>query len=162
MAARAAAVSANRNGRSTKPKFRDAVGQVARRLVAERQQAVFDQPQDIVGAVAEIHDVEDVFHVDPVAELARQPVADELERAAEAGAGRPVAAHADLDRGAHFSDPPIERKLSGTATPDAPIPRPMMTNIPPTPVAAATTPASAGNTTWPMRLPVIRNVSAVP
>ncbi len=142
--------------------FGDAVGQVARRLVAEREQAVFDQPQNVVGAIPKVHDVEDVLHVDAVAELGREPVADKLERAAEAGAGGPVTAHADLDRGAHFSDPPIARKLNGTATPDTPMPRPMMTNIPPTPVAAATNPASAGNITWPIRLPVIRKVSAVP
>ena len=39
---------------------------------------------------------------------------------------------------------------------------PMMRKIPATPVAAATSPASEGNTTCPMRLPVIRKVSAVP
>jgi len=34
--------------------------------------------------------------------------------------------------------------------------------MPATPVAAASTPASAGNTICPTRLPVIRSVSAVP
>ena len=50
--------------------FRHAVGEIARRLIAERKDAVLDQPQDIVGAVAEIHDVPDVLHHDAVAEFA--------------------------------------------------------------------------------------------
>src|SRR6476646_11988171 len=49
-----------------------------------------------------------------------------------------------------------------TAIPDAARPTPSASRIPPTPVAAATRPASAGNTIWPTRLPVIRSVSAVP
>ena len=75
---------------------RHPVGQVARRLVAERQQAVLDQPQDVLGAVAEVHDVPDIFDLDAVAELGDEAVADELERAAETGAGGTVASHADL------------------------------------------------------------------
>src|SRR5271168_3181285 len=49
--------------------FGHAVGQITRRLIAEREDAVFDQPQDVFGAIAEIHDVPDIFHVDAVAEL---------------------------------------------------------------------------------------------
>src|SRR4029079_14925016 len=52
--------------------------------------------------------------------------------------------------------------LIATAIPDAAKPTPSASRIPPTPVAADTRPASAGNTIWPTRLPVIRNVSAVP
>src|SRR3954462_5799329 len=52
--------------------------------------------------------------------------------------------------------------LIATAIPDAARPTPSASRIPPTPVAAATRPASAGITTWPTRLPVIRSVSAVP
>src|SRR5262249_18322273 len=75
--------------------FGNAVGEVARRLVAEREQPVFDEPQDILGPVAEIHDVPDVFDVDLVAEGGGEPVADQLEPAAERGGRRAVAAHAD-------------------------------------------------------------------
>ena len=77
----------------------------------------------------------------------------------------PVAAHADLDRGTScvaLRSPSANARLSGTAIPDAPIPSPMITKMPATPMAAATTPASAGNNTWPSRLPVMRRVSAVP
>src|SRR6476659_10579080 len=52
--------------------------------------------------------------------------------------------------------------LIATAIPDAARPTPSASRIPPTPVAAATRQASAGNTIWPTRLPVIRRVSAVP
>ena len=82
-------------------KLRHAVGQIARRLVAEREHAVLDQPEDVFGAVAEIHDVPDILHVDPVAELRRQRIADQFERARKAGRGRSVAAHADGDRIGH-------------------------------------------------------------
>ena len=51
--------------------LRHAIGQIARRLVAEREHAVLDQPEDIFGAIAEIHDVPDILHVDPAAELRR-------------------------------------------------------------------------------------------
>jgi hypothetical protein len=72
-------------------------------LIAERQQAVLDQPQNVLGAIAEIHDVPDVFDVDAVAELGREPLADEFQGAAEAGGRRAVASHANLDRIAHAS-----------------------------------------------------------
>ena len=52
--------------------FGYAVGQIARRLIAEREDAVFDQPQNVFGAIAEIHDVPDIFHIDAVAELRLQ------------------------------------------------------------------------------------------
>ena len=82
-------------------KLGHAVGQIARRLVAEREHAVLDQPEDVLGAVAEIHDVPDILHVDPVAELGRQRIADQFERARKDGRGRSVAAHADGDRIGH-------------------------------------------------------------
>ena len=58
--------------------FRHAVGQIARRLVAEREHAILDQPQNLFGAVAEIHDVPDILDVDTVAELRLQRVADQF------------------------------------------------------------------------------------
>src|SRR4029077_4787333 len=78
-----------------------AVGQIARRLVAEREHAVLDEPEDVLGAVAEIHDVPDIFYVDAVAELGRQCVADEFERTRKAGRRWSVASHADFDRIGH-------------------------------------------------------------
>ena len=72
-----------------------AVGEIARRLIAEREQTALDQPPDFVGLVAEIHDVPAILDVDAVAELLFQAVADVLERLAEAGGRRSVAAHAD-------------------------------------------------------------------
>ena len=48
---------------------RDAIGEVAARLVAERQDAALDEPDDVVGAIAEVEDVVDVLDVDLVAEL---------------------------------------------------------------------------------------------
>ena len=83
--------------------FRHAVGQIARRLIAEREHAVLDQPQNVLGLEAEIHDVPDIFDVDAVAELGLQFVADEFQRFAETGGRRAVAAHADLDWFAHFA-----------------------------------------------------------
>ena len=62
-----------------------------------------------------------------VAELGFQSVADQLQRAAEAGGGGAVAAHADLDRIAHMSGPCRARRLIGTATPETAMPSPMMT-----------------------------------
>jgi hypothetical protein len=44
---------------------------------------VLDQPQDVLGAIAEVHDVPDVFDVDLVAEFGRELVADQLEAVAE-------------------------------------------------------------------------------
>src|SRR5262249_44216964 len=77
------------------------IGQVARRLVAQRQEPVLDQPQNILGAIAELHDVPDILDLDALAEFGRQRVADELERAAEAGTRGAVASHADLNRVGH-------------------------------------------------------------
>jgi hypothetical protein len=66
---------------------------------------VLDQPQDVVGAIAEIHDVPDVLDLDVVSEFAVEPLADALERAAKPGAGGTVAAHADLNRCRHQMPP---------------------------------------------------------
>src|SRR4029079_5418904 len=81
--------------------FRHAVGEIARGLVAEGEDAAFDQPQDFFGLVAEIHDVPAILDVDAVAELLLQAVADEFDRLAEAGGRRAVAAHADGDGVGH-------------------------------------------------------------
>src|ERR1700736_3735368 len=75
--------------------FGDAIGQIAARLVAERQKAMLDQPQNVLGAVAEVHDVPHILDVDLVAELRDQTIADHLQGAAEARRGRAVAAHAN-------------------------------------------------------------------
>src|SRR5262245_20957270 len=144
--------------------LRDPVGQIARRLIAKRQQAMLDEPQDVLGPIAEVHDVPDVFDLDLRAEFGNEPVADQLERATEAGGRGAVAAHANLDWFGHGSPPQGAGGgwLIAMATPDAARPKPSASRMPPTPVAAASTPASAGNTIWPTRLPVIRSVSAVP
>ena len=73
--------------------FRHTVGQITRRLIAERDLAVLDQRQNVLGLVAVIHDVADVFDRDAVAELRFKLVADEFQRLAEAGRRRAVAAH---------------------------------------------------------------------
>ena len=78
-------------------KVGDAVGEVAAGLVAECQDALLDQPHDVLAAIPEVEDVVDVAHVDLVAELRRQPVADLFERQAEPGRRRAVAAHDDAD-----------------------------------------------------------------
>src|SRR5260221_9513836 len=59
--------------------FGDAIGQVAARLIAEREQPMFHQPQNVLGAIAEVHDVPDVLYVDAVAELFRKTVAHALQ-----------------------------------------------------------------------------------
>src|SRR5882757_7018344 len=83
--------------------FGDAIGQVAARLIAEREQPVFHQPQDVLGPIAEVHDVPNILDVDAVAELGRESVADTLEGETETGAWRPVAPHTNLDLIAHLS-----------------------------------------------------------
>src|SRR5439155_3875916 len=142
-----------------KPELRHPLGQVAGGLIAEGEEAVLDQPQDILGAIAEIHDVPDVLDLQALAELGREPVADEFERAAKAGGRGPVTSHADLDPIAHACP---RGCLIATAMPEAARPSPNASRMPTTPVAAARSPASAGKTICPMRLPVIRKVSAVP
>src|SRR5438552_10765971 len=69
-------------GQIDEAKLRHAVGEIARRLVAEREQAVLDQPEDVLGAVAELHDVPDVVNAHAVAEFGREAVTDEFERTA--------------------------------------------------------------------------------
>ena len=76
----------------------NAVGQVAARLIADGQHPVLDQPQDVLAAIAEVHDVVDVFHVDVAAEFGLQTVADPLQGQAEAGGRWSVTTHANLDR----------------------------------------------------------------
>src|SRR5262249_99424 len=48
--------------------LRHAVGEIARRLVAERHFPVFDEREDFLSAVAVIHDVPDIVHADAGAE----------------------------------------------------------------------------------------------
>src|SRR5262249_61009789 len=49
--------------------LRHPVGQVARGLIAEGQEPVLDQPQDVLRAIAELQDVPDIFDLDAVTEL---------------------------------------------------------------------------------------------
>src|SRR5215470_8305526 len=48
-------------GQVDEAKLGNAVGEIARRLVAERQQAMLHQPQNVLGAIAKVHDVPDVL-----------------------------------------------------------------------------------------------------
>src|SRR5436305_8862511 len=93
--------------------------------------------------------------------------ADAHDRAAKTGLYSSIDHHSDLDRVFHS----LSRQgicgqdvgwLIATATPDSARPMPSANRMPPTPVAAARKPASAGKTICPTRLPVIRNVNAVP
>jgi TRAP-type C4-dicarboxylate transport system substrate-binding protein len=95
-------------------KLGHAVGEIARRLITERELAAFDQSEDVLGLVAVIHDVEHVVDRDAIAETRLEPVADECEGLAEAGRRRPVTGHADLDRLGHAS-PELPRLYSGGA-----------------------------------------------
>jgi hypothetical protein len=104
MAPRASLFDWNRKGKSTMPRAGNAVGEIAARLIAEGQEPVLDQPQYVLGAVSEIHDVPDILDVDVLAELRCKAIADHLEREAEAGRGRAIAPHADLKRTAHACD----------------------------------------------------------
>ena len=76
------------------------VREIAGGLVPQRQHATLDQPEDVLGLVAEIHDVPDVADLDAVPERRFHVIADQLEGAAERGRGRAIAAQADLDRSA--------------------------------------------------------------
>ncbi len=82
--------------------FRHAVGQITRRLIAERDCTTFDQRQNVLGLVALIHDVPDVVDGDAIAELRLEPVADEFQRPGKTGGRRSVTAHADRDWIAHL------------------------------------------------------------
>src|SRR6266566_3658687 len=110
--------------------------------VRDMPKSVLDQPQDVLGAITEVHDVPDVFNFHAAAELGLQLIADALERAAKTGRWRAIAAHADRDRVCHS----LSRQgicgqdvgwLIATATPDAARPMPSANRMPPTPVAAA-------------------------
>src|SRR6187397_2174803 len=85
-----------------KAQLRHAVGEIARRLVTERDLAVLDQRENVLGLVAVIHDVENVFDRDVTAELLFQPVADELQRLAESCRRGTIATHSNFDWLAHF------------------------------------------------------------
>ena len=66
-------------------------------MIPERQHTLFNQPQDVLAAIAKVQDVIDVLDLDPVAEAGFEPIADFLEREAEAGGGRPIPAHQNPD-----------------------------------------------------------------
>ncbi len=91
-----------------------AIGQVAARLIPERQHALFDQPENVLAAIAEVEDVVDVLHLDRVAKAGFEPIADLLERQAEAGGGRPVPAHQN-------PDPPFGGAAGGGCCRTAPV-----------------------------------------
>src|SRR3954452_13718701 len=78
--------------------FRDSIGQVAARLIAEREETVFHEPQNVFGPVAEVHDIPDISDLDAIVELRREPLADALEGPAETRRRRSIAAHANLNR----------------------------------------------------------------
>ena len=84
-----------------KAELRHAVGEIARRLVAERHFAGLDQRKDVLGLVAVVHDVPDVIDGHAITKPVQQFVADEFERLAEACGGRAVAGHADPERFRH-------------------------------------------------------------
>src|SRR4029078_5680297 len=85
-----------------KAQLRHAVGEIARRLVTERDLAVLDQRENILGLLARVPDVEDVFDPDVIAELLFQPVADEFQRLAESRRRGTIATHSNFDWLAHF------------------------------------------------------------
>src|SRR5438105_3312484 len=94
-------IAGEQKGHIDKAEFGNAVCQVARRLIAECEQSMLDQPQNILGAIAEVHDVPDVLDAHAVAEFALELIAHHFQRAREAGRRRAVTAHANLDRVAH-------------------------------------------------------------
>src|SRR5262249_56057094 len=59
-------------------KLRHPIGQIARRLIAEPQQTVLHQPQNILGAIPEIHAVPDRADLAALADVGGEPVADAL------------------------------------------------------------------------------------
>ena len=61
-----------------------AVLKITARLVSERQQTLFDQPNDVVGEITEIHDVVDVAHLHGRAKSVSNAIADAFEGEAEA------------------------------------------------------------------------------
>src|SRR5262245_58122979 len=82
--------------------FRNSIGQIAARLIAKREQPMFHQPQNVLGAVAEVHDVPDIFDIDTVAEFGHETIADALQGEAEACRRRPIATHTYLDWISHL------------------------------------------------------------
>src|SRR5207302_3261400 len=79
---------------------------------------------DVLGAVAEIHDVPHVFDVDLVAEGGGEPVADQLEPAAERRGRRAVTAHADGNGSVHGIYPPSLCRIDASAGAIASLARP--------------------------------------
>ena len=75
-----------------------AVGQVAARLVSEREHTIFNEPQDVFALVPEVENVVDVLDVDVLAELCLEAIAHLFHRKAEPGGRGTVSAHEDRDR----------------------------------------------------------------
>ena len=88
-----------------KIQFRHAVGEIAGRLVRQRQHAVFRHPQQIGSLIAEIHYVPHVMYGDIFAELicvqTGNRVAYHFHAATAGGGRRAVAAHGDAYGVAH-------------------------------------------------------------
>ena len=78
--------------------FRYTVGEITAGLVAEGQDALLHQPEDIQPPVTEIQNVVDVAHFHVVAETGLKPVAHAFQSQAEAGRGRAVPGHDDAER----------------------------------------------------------------
>ena len=97
MATCACRASAKDEGKVGGSEVEHPIGQVAARLIPERQHTLLDQPQNVLAPIAEVEDVVDVLDLDRIAEAGLEPIADFLERQAESGGGRPVPAHHDPD-----------------------------------------------------------------
>ena len=69
---------------------RHAFSEITAGLIAEREHAALDEPQNVVGSVAEVEDVVDVLHVHVTPELRGQAIPHLLQGQTEASRGRPV------------------------------------------------------------------------
>jgi hypothetical protein len=72
-------------GKIDDAKFDHTIGEIAARLVAQGQRASFDEPEDVFGAVALVHEVPDMGDGDRIAEFGSQMVSNRLQAAAVAG-----------------------------------------------------------------------------
>src|SRR5262249_2088581 len=85
-------------------KLRHALCEIAARLVAQRQEPVLDEPDDVLCPVAEVHDVPYVFDFYCLAQRGFEPIPHQLQRFAEACRARPVAAGPKLDWSCHWCE----------------------------------------------------------
>src|SRR5262249_7645467 len=97
-------VAAEEEGKIDDAKFDHPIRDRAAPLVAQGQLALFDEPEDVFGAVALVHDVPDIGDGDGIAEFGSQTVSDQFQAAAERGGGGAVATHADGNWMVHGSD----------------------------------------------------------